>query len=244
MDSSNKFKTNPHIKEDLELLNKSKAYSDWLFSLVLPYIGERVLEIGSGIGNYTEKLLGRQLIWATDNDPLYVKHLENKFRQYSQVRTRQVDLTRITPEIQNLFCVENIDTVILMNVLEHVGNDLEALNNIKGLLMSPGHIIVIVPALEWLYSPLDKAYGHHKRYNRKDIRNMAERLNLELKVCNYFNFTGIFGWLLNSKFLGKRYLPKNQTRIFERFVPLIRFLEEKIFHPPVGLSLLAVFFKR
>jgi len=133
---------------------------------------------------------------------------------------------------------------LIMNVLEHVEQDFEALARFREILRDNGRIVLIVPALKPLYGSLDRSYGHYKRYNRKEIEEMCSILNMDLITLSYFNLAGILVWLFNSMLFRKSSLPKTQTKILDRFVPVLRMIETRILKPPLGLSLLAVLAKR
>ena len=240
---SDNFETNIHIKSDLELLNKSVNYRKWLFQIIKPFLGERILEAGSGIGNYTEKMLGKESIWATDIDPLYFNHLRNRFKKNPEVNTMILDISNVTPDVIKFFLTEKIDTIVVLNVLEHIEKDMETVRNLQQCLPASGRIILVVPALQRLLSPLDKAYGHFRRYSKKDIRKIADNVEMELEECKYFNFIGIFGWLYFAMIKKKVNLPTLQTRVFDYVVPFVSMIEN-IIRPRIGLSLLAVLQKK
>ena len=235
---------NKYVNTDLALLNKASNYRDWLFSLIEPYLGQRLLEIGAGIGNHTRKLLGRELILATDSEREYVDLLAEKFQKTPEVKVRQLDLANIEKDSQEFILRQRIDTAIIMNVLEHVEFDLQALADLKDCLTEKGKIVLIVPAVKALFSKLDLAYGHYRRYNRADLLHLAGEAGLDVEQCRYFNFAGLFGWWASIMLTRRRSLPEKQTLLFDRLVPFLKFCEERIISPPIGLSVLCVFSKR
>lgn len=236
------IETNPHIQQDLYLLNEAVNYRRWIFSLIKPYLGDCILEVGAGIGNYTEQLLGRKKVWTSDYDPAYVEQLKTKFANRPEVCTMELDISNISTDKQKLFRDEMLDTILLLNVLEHVDQDLQALHNLKECLRYSGRILIVVPALQQLFGSLDVVYGHYRRYNRQDFYRFQEHLNMKLKICRHFNFLGILGWWLNAKVMKRDFLPGRQIQLFNKIVPLIRSLERP-FPLPIGLSLYGVFSK-
>lgn len=102
-----------------------------------------------------------------------------------------------------------------------------------------GKIIIKVPALNWLYSPMDKVIGHYKRYEKKNLIKTFQKSYFSKPSIWYFNFLGIFGWWLNGKILKKTTPPSQQVGLFNKIVPILKIIETVI-KPPIGLSLFAV----
>jgi SAM-dependent methyltransferase len=200
-----------------------------------PYLGKRVLEIGSGIGNITKFLLDRDLIIATDVEPQYLVLMKNTFGKYKKFLIEHLDLSGT--EIER-YRSHHIDSVICFNVLEHIEQDEKALKNILNLLEPKGRLLLLVPSHPWLYGGLDQHLGHHRRYGKKELKNKLEALGFKVVFLKYFNRIGIIGWFLNSKIFRRKRLPSFQLRIYNLLVPLFKL--EKILPLPFGTSLLAV----
>ncbi|MBW1855215.1 MAG: hypothetical protein JRJ00_11150 [Deltaproteobacteria bacterium] len=221
-DHRNKTTSQPHnvsIFTDLHVLNEATRYRRWLFSLIQPHLGQHILEVGSGIGNYTDMLLDKKCVVATDIDETYVRILLERFRNNSNVQVSQLDLN-------------NLDHNLMLK--------LQALKAMKETLSGGGRIITIVPAFPKLFGSLDKAYGHYKRYSKEDFINISQALGLSLVYFRYFNFIGILGWIYSSKIRRKKTLSKQSVAVFDRWVvPTISVIEKKL-TLPFGLSLIAV----
>jgi glycosyltransferase involved in cell wall biosynthesis len=219
----------------LQRMKKLHRYNQWIFSKFRPYIGRRVLEIGSGIGNITRFLLDRDLIIATDVEPKYLDLLKNTFGKYKKFMIEHLDLSGSEMECYRSY---HIDSVICFNVLEHIEQDEKALKNIFDLLEPGGRLLLLAPSHSWLYGSLDRHLGHHRRYGKKELKNKLEARGFKVIFLKYFNRIGILGWFLNSKILGRKRLPSFQLRIYNLLVPLFKL--EKFFPLPIGTSLLAV----
>ena len=231
---------NISIFTDLHVLNEAIRYRRWLFSLIQPHLGQHILEVGSGIGNYTNMLLDKDCVVATDIAERYVQILKQKFGSKRNVHVFQLDLHNIDHSLSNTLQSYCLDTVVNMNVLEHIEGDVEALNVMKQLMNKGGKIITIVPSFQKLFGSLDEAYGHYRRYNKGDFINIAQRLDLSLICIRYFNVIGILGWIYSSKLRRKRTLSKKSVAVFDQLiVPVFSVVEKKI-NPPFGLSLMAV----
>jgi glycosyltransferase involved in cell wall biosynthesis len=223
------------VYQTLQKMKKLRRYNQWIFSMFRPYLGKRVLEIGSGIGNITKFLLDRDLIIATDVEPQYLVLMKNTFGKYKKFLIEHLDLSGT--EIER-YRSHHIDSVICFNVLEHIERDEKALKNILNLLEPKGRLLLLVPSHPWLYGGLDQHLGHHRRYGKKELKNKLEALGFKVVFLKYFNRIGIIGWFLNSKIFRRKRLPSFQLRIYNLLVPLFKL--EKILPLPFGTSLLAV----
>ena len=223
------------VYQTLQNMKRLHRYNRWIFLKFQPFLGRRVLEIGSGIGNITKFLLDRDLVIATDVEPKYLALLKNTFGKYKKFMVERLDLPGAEIERYRSY---QIDSVICFNVLEHIEQDETALRKIFDLLEPGGRLLLLVPSHPWLYGSLDQHLGHHRRYRKKDLRNKLEAMGFRVIYLKYFNRIGILGWFLNSKILRRKRLSSFQLRIYNLLVPLFKL--ETFFPLPVGTSLLAV----
>jgi SAM-dependent methyltransferase len=222
-------------QETLDTLAHADRLNRWLFDQVKDDLGERVLEIGSGVGNLTRYLLSRKLVVASDVDERHLDRLRQRFVEGESFRVARLDAADVdAAELRGL----EIDTVMGLNVLEHVRDDERALAHMHHLLPSGGRIVLLVPAHQALYGTLDAALDHFRRYGREELREKLERAGFRVERLRFFNVPGILGWWLNGKVLRRRVLPGNQVKLFDLLVPIFR-LEERV-SLPFGLSLIAV----
>jgi glycosyltransferase involved in cell wall biosynthesis len=212
-----------------------RRYTAFLWDLMRPYVGRRVLEVGSGTGVMTQYLATRERIVATDIDPQYVELLRRTYADKPNVEVHPLDLARLR---DNGFPRHGFDTVVCSNVLEHVEDDDGALRAMRELLAPGGRVVLIIPALRQLYGSIDRAIGHYRRYTREEIAQKLRAAGLEVEHLSFFNMLGVPGWFLNARLLRRRTVPGVQARLNDRLVPLLR-LERRL-HPPIGMSLLAV----
>ena len=210
-------------------------YNRWLWTKVQPYVGTRVLEVGSGIGSMTRFLASRERVVATDISPEYVATLRGAFENHGNVSVCQFDMgaDHLPAEVGAGF-----DTVLFLNVLEHVADDVAALQRLRTVLTPEGCLVLIVPAMRSLYGEIDRAIGHHRRYERAELERTLEAAGFTVERLEAFNMIGMLGWYLNACILRRRAVPRFQARIHDRLVPLLR-LEDHV-RCPFGLSLLAV----
>jgi glycosyltransferase involved in cell wall biosynthesis len=223
------------VYQTLQRMKKLHRYNQWIFSKFQPYLGRRVLETGSGIGNITKFLLDRDLIIATDVEPKYLTLLKNTFGKYKKFMIEQLDISGTEVKRYQSY---HIDSVICFNVLEHIEQDEKPLKKIFELLEPGGRLLLLVPSHPWLYGSLDEHLGHQRRYGKKELRNKLETAGFRVIFLKHFNRIGILGWFLDSRILRRKRLPPFQLRIYNLFVPLFKL--EKFFPLPFGTSLLAV----
>jgi glycosyltransferase involved in cell wall biosynthesis len=212
-----------------------KRYNRFLWDLVQPFVGSRVLEIGSGTGLMTKFLAGRTRVTATDVDRDYVDLLARTFADNPNVEVRHLDLATLE---RDGIPKHAFDTVVCSNVLEHIEDDAAALEGIRDVLQPGGRVVLIVPAVKALYGEIDRAIHHYRRYSRAEIERKLAAAGLQVEHLSYFNMVGIPGWWLNAVLLRRRAVPGFQAKVNDWLVPWLKL--ERGFGPPVGMSLLAV----
>jgi glycosyltransferase involved in cell wall biosynthesis len=223
------------VYQTLLRMKKLHRYNRWLFSKFRPFLGQRVLEVGSGIGNITKFLVNRDLVIATDVEPEYLALLKNTFRNYRKIMVENFDISGTDIERYRGY---RIDSVISFNVLEHVKEDEKALGNVFGLLEPGGRFHLFAPAHQWLFGTMDRNLGHYRRYGKEELRKKLENAGFRVLLLKYFNRAGILGWFLNGKVFGRKELPSFQLRLYNSLVPLFKI--EEILPLPFGASLVAV----
>ncbi|MDG1957133.1 MAG: glycosyltransferase [Candidatus Binatia bacterium] len=210
-------------------------YNAFLFELIAPYVGQRVLEVGAGTGTITQFLRGRDRVCATEFDSQYLQLLERRFEHDPQIRARMFDLDKPVPTD---VAAERYDTVICLNVLEHIEDDGAALRRMCEVLEDDGRLVLLVPAHQFLFGAMDSAIGHFRRYARPSLRALLEREGFSLENDFMLNALSTPGWFLNGRILRRTSVPGMQARLANRLVPLFR-LERKL-NLPIGLSVVAI----
>jgi glycosyltransferase involved in cell wall biosynthesis len=218
----------------LERMGRLERYHRWIWDLVASHVGSRVLEVGSGIGNVTRMLYGRELVVASDVDDTYLTILKNRFIRNPGVRVERFDLGTDNPALQQY----RFDTVVCLNVLEHIDDHAGALTRLHDLLVPGGKVILFVPADPGLFGSLDENVGHYRRYTSESLEAVLRESGFQPVQLRYMNRFGRFGWWLNAKVLRRSHMPAFQSRLYDRFVPLLRAMEGDA--PRNGLSLIAI----
>lgn len=222
----------------LETMASARRYNQWQFDRIAPFLGRRVCEIGSGIGNLSRLLAAfrPELLVLTDPDPYYLDRLGSWLGRNSMVKVEPLRLP--DPAAHERFNSFQLDTVVALNVVEHIEDDLGAVASVAEMLVPGGRTIILVPALPLLYGSLDIVLGHHRRYTRKQLAELCQRAGLEIEVIRYFNLVGSLGWYLNARLRKAVRIPPAQLRVFDALVPALR-LEDR-FNLPLGQSLIVV----
>jgi glycosyltransferase involved in cell wall biosynthesis len=206
----------------LQSMRRARGLNRWILEQFRPYIGSRVLEAGCGIGNFTELLLDRERLVCVDNDPLYVEMANWRLGHLENVVTRQRDLA--VPATYDELKSERLNTIVCLNVLEHIAPDEQVLRAFYDLLEPGGQAIILVPAHMSLYGPCDEALGHVRRYTQAELHTKMQAAGFEIVMMEEFNRMGVPGWALNKK-LGRRDLQPRQMRLFEWLLPLAKGIE-------------------
>ncbi len=222
-------------EETLFRLSSVNKYYAIFYKRIAPKIGERVLEIGSGNGNFTRFLMGKKLVVATDYSQNHLHTIRRRFVRSDRFRIHSFDATK--PPSEELVN-HKIDTVICLNVLEHIEDDLNALRNLRALLVPGGKLILLVPSIKALYGSLDIGLEHYRRYSRKELLARVQEAGFEVEESFFFNMWGVPGWFVNSVILRRKVLPKFQLYFFTLFHPLVKL--ERFFKTPFGLSVIVV----
>lgn len=219
----------------LHQLDKATRFNAWMADVIRGSLGDTVLEIGSGIGNLTAKLCQRDTYYATDADPLYCLHLERRFAGRPGVKALKVDITE-PADFKAL--ASSVDTVICLNVLEHVEDDLAALKNMRVSLRPGGKLVLLVPNLPWAYGSIDELAGHRRRYLRPQLHTLLEEAGYAVESIVDFNRVSLPAWVWNGRVLRRKTFGRVQLKLFDSFVWLFRRIDR--FFPWPGQSLIAV----
>ena len=216
-------------------LQGAANYRSALLAEFEPFLLGQVLEIGAGIGQITEILLQkpriRRLI-AVEPNARFANQLHSKFPQLEIVRGTIADVP----------ATEVIDTIISINVLEHIEADEGELSSYQQRLTAhQGTLCLFVPARPEIFAPIDRDFGHFRRYTRTELRTKLNAVGFAIQRLVYFNLLGYFAWWFNFCLLKKHGFAANQVRLFNRHIfPLQHQFETRIVRPPIGQSLLAV----
>jgi len=223
----------------LEVIAKADRFNKWMYDQFKHQLKGEVLEIGSGIGNISQLVIEEGCsITLSDYNEEYCESLKKKFSQHKNVR-EVVSIDLLDPDFENKYSVykEKFDSIFLLNVIEHIEDDQRAVKNCNYLLKPGGHLILLAPAYSWLYCTFDKQLGHYRRYSLNQLKQLLRKEEFSILSGNYFNFTGIAGWLLFGKIMNKKMLSSGEMSAFNKIVPLAKVID-KLLGKNTGLSII------
>jgi glycosyltransferase involved in cell wall biosynthesis len=228
------YTADEHGGEILERMNRAPRFNRWMAETVSPYLGDRVLEIGAGRGNMSMHFMPRSIYWATDVNAHYLEYLLTlrPTRPYMRVAFTDAEKSESFPRDQAF------DSVVCLNVVEHVPDDVGALRNIWGALEPGGCAVILVPYGPKLFGSLDEVLGHCRRYTREQLSAVSQEAGFRVEEMLEFNRTGVVAWWLNGKILRRRTFGRMQIRVLNVLTPVFRAVDRWLPLPP--LSLIAV----
>jgi SAM-dependent methyltransferase len=225
------FVAPPGQDESLDRMADAANYNSWLFRRARPFLGRRVLDFGAGVGTFTELIAEDADVVALEPDPAFLPRLRERFHG-----RENVEVVHGTDE--RIASLGRFDSVVCLNVLEHIRDDDVVLARLGAALVEGGHVLLLVPAHQALFGGIDRSVGHERRYGRELLRGRLEQARLAPIELRYVNPVGALGWLVSSRLLGREQVPTGPLRLYDSLVPLLRSLDR--IRLPFGLSLWAV----
>jgi SAM-dependent methyltransferase len=223
--------------DDLDVLQDMPNYYAWIMAAFAPFIKGHVVEYGAGLGTVSERLLPlADHLSLVEPSATLVPRLRARF-----AADGRVDVSGDMLEVHAGAVPDNsIDTVVMINVLEHIEDDQAALRSLIRMLRAGGHLLIFVPALQALMSRIDIMHGHFRRYHKADLLGKTRRAGADIVSIRYFDLIGAFSWLVVNKWAGSTTFNPRMIAINDRVVvPLSRAIEAAI-TPPLGKNLVIV----
>jgi 2-polyprenyl-3-methyl-5-hydroxy-6-metoxy-1,4-benzoquinol methylase len=225
--------TTGYFGSDLEAMSTAQRYHAWIVDEFRPYLGRRCAEVGAGSGNFSTHLLaaGISELHSFEPDQRMFAQLARRFHRDARVHS--------VPTFFRDGADGRYDSIVYVNVLEHIADDHGELRGIRPLLADNGHLLIFVPALPWLYSRFDQLVGHHRRYRLSTMRQQLTAAGYAVVRAHYFDAPGILPWLLVMKLLGRILQPGSVSLYDRAVVPLTRRIEQRV-RPPLGKNILLI----
>lgn len=213
-------------------LSEAKNYRAALLGDFREYLHGHVLEIGCGIGQMSEELLrlpGIEELVSIEPDSTFCEKARERLPHHELIQGTVTDVG----------VDRRWNAILSINVLEHIEHDEDELAAYRRLLMpTRGALCLFVPSRPEIYAPIDRDFGHFRRYTRASLISKLRSAGFRVETIRYFNFIGYFLWYLNFTLLKKRSFRAGTVRVFDRAVfPLVHGIETHICAPPIGQSL-------
>lgn len=227
------------LERYLEFNTVHAPYLSWQLEQFGPYLGHRILEVGCGVGGIIAQLGPRELVVGLDAQSDVLEAARARFIAREDCRFIHGDVVSLPDaqfeELRSL----RFDTLVCINTLEHIRDDIQALQQFENLVAPGGHICLIVPAHNTLYGAYDRLDGHYRRYSKSYLRVVLTHTRLKALRMHYFNFIGALGWFFHYRLLGRRTHRSSHFRMMNAMMRIERPLE-RLLKPPMGLSLVAI----
>lgn len=225
---------------DLEAMAFASNYRRWILDDVRPFLGQRIIEVGAGFGAFSKLIL--------EDSPSTLTAIEPSETMYGRLVTTLADAD--TPTSVRTFCGDlarfretagdfGADTIVYLNVLEHIHDDLEETRIARSVLEPEGVMIVYVPALPALFGPFDRRVGHIRRYTKPSLVAILEEAGLQIECISYRDLAGVLPWWIQARLVRSDSLSPLAVKMYDQAIPAVRRID-RILGPPIGKNLLAV----
>lgn len=228
-----------YVGKDLEAMSFAVNYHKWILEEFRPFLGKKLVEVGAGTGSFSEMLI--------DENPKNLALVEpSEMFKYLEQNISQIETPATVNFYNSIFAEtadnfdEKPDTIIYVNVLEHIEDDAGELRKVYETLEPGGHCLIFVPALRALYGAFDEKVGHFRRYTKKELEDKGKAAGFSVVKSKYFDFVGIFPWYIKYKLLKSDSLESGAVTAYDKFaVPLTKQFE-RFLKFPIGKNILTI----
>lgn len=227
---------------DLEAMAFAVNYHKWILEVFQPYLGTRVVEVGAGTGAFSELVLEHKLESLSLLEPskaMYEVLSRNVGRFDASARLMTYNST-LRPVAAQLKSIQKPDSVLYVNVLEHIDDDEGELKTAHETLGQGGKLFLFVPALKGLNTRFDKQLGHFRRYAKAELEEKCRRAGFTVLTCTYFDLVGITPWWVKYKLLRSGTMQPRVVRLYDKYVVPCTKLLESLIKPPLGKNVILV----
>ena len=221
--------------KELEIFDTAKVFQKYVYFLIKKYFKNKIFEVGAGIGSFTRNYNDSyKEIYLSDLDKNNYLVLKKKFSKKKNIKINNQKINQIN---------KKFNTIIYLNVLEHIKKDKREINLAISKLNSGGHLIILVPAHQKLYSKFDKAIGHCRRYNINFFKNNKFK-NASVEKLIYLDMVGYFLYFCNKIFFKEEIYPsKIKVFLWDKFFSPITIVLDFITNYKYGKNIICVYKK-
>jgi glycosyltransferase involved in cell wall biosynthesis len=223
-------------KVTLDAMEQAPQFNQWMYDSVKPWLGTRVAELGVGRGNLSKHIRRHEHVLLTDYRLDYLTELQRKWSELRDLKIGKLDMTlREDYEQLREFAPES---VVFLNVLEHIEDDRAVLRNLMETVPAGCRIVILVPFNMKLYSEFDRQLGHFRRYEKGELEGKMREAGLEVEYQFFFNKFGVIAWYVANTLGGQKVLKPWQLKLYGKLTPLFRILDGIL--PTSGLSTVVI----
>ena len=228
---------------ELEAMSEASNYHRWILGVFAPYLGRHLVEVGAGLGSFSELIVSyhacETLSLVEPSGEMY-QHLEARARRMPTTPRVQVYHASF-PEAAPLITARHpADSIIYVNVLEHIEDDKAELEAVYRVLSDHGRVFLFVPALAWLYGAFDERVGHRRRYAKDELEEKVRGAGFQINVSAYFDLVGVAPWWIKYRLLKSATLEPAGVRFYDRYIVPAARRFESVIKPPIGKNVIMV----
>jgi len=225
------YQADGHIT--LENMSVATWYNWWTTQKFEKYLKGTILDAGCGHGSFTKSLTDYGVVTAIDTDSHCIKKTKKLVGLQAKVGYGNIE------ENSYFFGkAKRFDSIVCINVIEHIQNDTKTVKNLISLLKPKGHLIILAPSHPFLHGSIDTAIGHYRRYTKSSISSLFSN-HMSIRFMRRINFFGAIGWFVSGKLLHTQHVSSRSLKIFNTLAPVILRAED-IIEPPIGTSILVI----
>ncbi|MDQ3748778.1 MAG: class I SAM-dependent methyltransferase [Acidobacteriota bacterium] len=230
-----------YVGKDLEAMDFAVNYHRWILALMKPFLGKHLVEVGAGTGAFSELLLetAPKTLSLVEPSAMFETLQTNLAKRDSATKIRYFPniFAEVAAQIET---EQSPDSIIYINVLEHIEDDRLELEIIHRTLREKGRVFVFVPALPALFSEFDKQIGHFRRYRKTELAEKFHAAGFRILLSRYFDAAGIFPWLVKYRLLKSLTMESGAVHFYDKFVVPVAKPVESFLPLPLGKNLLFV----
>ena len=227
---------------DLEAMSFAVNYHRWILEIFEPYLGRRIVEVGAGTGSFSELVLKHKpevlsLVEPSEEMHKMLNERVGRLDSPTQIETYNTVFAGVA---ERLKATQRPDSIIYVNVLEHILDDEAELATVHRTVSSGGRVLIFVPALPWLYGNVDEHIGHHRRYTKSELEGKCRYAGFKIVECRYFNIAGIVPWWLKYRLFKSSTIEPLTVKTYDKYVVPASRAIESVIRAPIGKNLLLI----
>lgn len=217
-------------------------YHRWILEVFRPYLGRRLVEVGAGSGSFSEMLLeseAESLSLVEPSKEMYglLEKRVGGLRTRTRISTYNSMFRNVAAEIGS---AAQPDSIIYVNVLEHIADDEAELGIIHQTLCAGGRAFIFVPALRWLFGKFDESIGHFRRYAKPELEEKSRRAGFRIISSSYFDLMGVVPWWLKYRLFKSSTLAPAAVAFYDKHIVPVTKAAEKLIRPPFGKNIILI----